>query len=376
MLDSESVNKMSDILKKIKPCDENQPYIFISYSSADAETVYDDVFHFQQKGYNIWLDEKNLDKTKSSWKDDAINAISDLNCELVVFYVSRNSLKSIPCYNEMISTKSEEAKALHEFKPVKFIAIELEDIGDIRKFSERLHKEVRYSDDEKKVKEAQLKVLAGFLKDFFNSNNEKVRLESKFKKNRKLDYLEEITSYFPDTTQVNKRCENLVDTNRSADIMAISLFDDKKVSVIAEGNINTKIQEQGKNANNLGEYNLKKPEEIVLSGRFLFCKKKREYIQKHKDIVEEQITAFEQLFSQTEKVDFLLRGISNLLQTLDNVHRNNILWKMNVDTAVKECSENIRLICLQIQKTGDINENLKKRIADVVIKVYEILDLM
>ena len=47
--------------------------------------------HIQQLGYNVWLDEKNRDKTKASWTEDALAAISDLDCLLVVFYVSQYS---------------------------------------------------------------------------------------------------------------------------------------------------------------------------------------------------------------------------------------------------------------------------------------------
>ena len=83
--------QLSDVLKAIQPCDMDQPYIFISYSAKDQERVWQDVLRFQQMGYNVWLDEKNLDKTQASWRSDALSAIRDMNCSLLVFYVSRNS---------------------------------------------------------------------------------------------------------------------------------------------------------------------------------------------------------------------------------------------------------------------------------------------
>ena len=60
------------ILDQIRPCDMDRPYVFISYSSPDKELVWQDVLTFQNMGYNVWLDERNLDKTKASWKDDAL----------------------------------------------------------------------------------------------------------------------------------------------------------------------------------------------------------------------------------------------------------------------------------------------------------------
>ncbi len=121
------MNKKGDVildlnvlLQKIRPCITKSPYIFISYSSADRERVWTDVLEFQNRGYNVWLDEKNVDKSKPSWKDDAINAVVGLNCRLVVFYVSKKSLSSVPCYNEMCATSSEEARHIHNGE-LKFI---------------------------------------------------------------------------------------------------------------------------------------------------------------------------------------------------------------------------------------------------------------
>ena len=66
-----------EYLKQINKCDMDKPFIFISYSAQDCERVYRDAAVFQRYGYNVWIDEKNLDKTKPSWKNDAIEAIND-----------------------------------------------------------------------------------------------------------------------------------------------------------------------------------------------------------------------------------------------------------------------------------------------------------
>ena len=184
------------VLRQITPCDIERPYIFISYSSADSDLVWRDVLEFQKRGFNIWLDEKNLDKTKSSWKNDALEAVQDIDCRMVVFYVSASSLRSENCYQEMSRTMQPTAVALHR-GPVKFIAVEVEQIGDIRKFSERV-----FEDIQKSTRQAQAMALDGFMTQFFNSNNEKVRIHPKNELDRKLDYYEEIVAAFPDKTRV------------------------------------------------------------------------------------------------------------------------------------------------------------------------------
>lgn len=141
------------VLRQITPCDIERPYIFISYSSADSDLVWRDVLEFQQRGFNIWLDEKNLDKTKSSWKNDALEAVQDIDCRMVVFYVSASSLRSENCYQEMSRTMQPTAVALHR-GPVKFIAVEVEQIGDIRKFSERVFEDIQESGQDKSTRQA------------------------------------------------------------------------------------------------------------------------------------------------------------------------------------------------------------------------------
>ncbi len=189
------------VLRQITPCDIERPYIFISYSSADSDLVWRDVLEFQKRGFNIWLDEKNLDKTKSSWKNDALEAVQDIDCRMVVFYVSASSLRSENCYQEMSRTMQPTAVALHR-GPVKFIAVEVEQIGDIRKFSERVFEDIQESGQDKSTRQAQAMALDGFMTQFFNSNNEKVRIHPKNELDRKLDYYEEIVAAFPDKTRV------------------------------------------------------------------------------------------------------------------------------------------------------------------------------
>ena len=95
---------LSMLHQQLIPCDMEAPFVFISYSSSNKEIVWADAVELQKRGYNLWIDEANLDKSKSSWKDDALKAIEDYNCALLLFYVSRNSLTSESCLNELDKT--------------------------------------------------------------------------------------------------------------------------------------------------------------------------------------------------------------------------------------------------------------------------------
>lgn len=190
--------EITEVLRQISPCDTQKPYIFISYSSQDKHLVWRDVLEYQRMGYNVWLDEKNLDKTKASWKEDALAAIEDMYCMLVVFYVSKTSLLSDACYRELAKTTDEFTAALH-YGPVKFIAIDVDEIGNIMDFTRELHQSV-FQDITlpKETKSKMLITLHQFMKDFFGSNNEKVRVHPKNEPNRKMNYYEEIVASFPD----------------------------------------------------------------------------------------------------------------------------------------------------------------------------------
>ena len=131
----------AEIIAQIRPCDMDQSYIFISYSAQDYVRVWEDVYTFQQLGYNVWLDEKNLDKTKASWTEDALAAISDLDCLLVVFYVSQYSLTSENCFRELCQTTAKDTTELH-FGPVPFIAVDAENVGNIGAYTKAIHKQV------------------------------------------------------------------------------------------------------------------------------------------------------------------------------------------------------------------------------------------
>lgn len=212
---------------RMKNCDPEMPYIFISYSNADSEVVYDDVLEFQRRGYNIWIDEKNLDKKQDSWKESALEAIKDFNCSLLVFYVSRHSLISENCLNELLMTSDPEARAYH-FGDVDFICVDVEEIGHIEKAGKAIHDQIVKSKASKDEKKNQLKVLSRFLAEFFNSN-ERVRIHPRSEVNRKTDYYLDILSFFPEDALLDPDAAQAAaksSDNQGKDSFFFDLFND------------------------------------------------------------------------------------------------------------------------------------------------------
>lgn len=227
--------QMNEVLKAIRPCDMEQPYIFISYSAKDHERVWQDVLRFQQMGYNVWLDEKNLDKKQDSWRTEALDAIRDLNCSLLVFYVSRHSLVSQHCFSELSCTVESYTKAVH-FGPVKFVAVDVEPIADIVEFSGEIYAEIRSKNISKMEKTTQAVTLNNCIEQFFNSNNEKVRVKPYDIPNRKMDYYEEISAAFPDDTRVFpvKQVEVIAEVKPISEAPSVTEVERKAEPVVAK----------------------------------------------------------------------------------------------------------------------------------------------
>lgn len=260
-----SEHNLRQLLDQIEPCNLNKPFIFISYSNKDVARVWNDVFEFQRRGYNIWLDEKNVDTKKRAWTDDALEAIKDIYCSLVVFYVSRDSLISSSCYKELCMTIDNATKEHHSNMPIPFIAIDLENIGNIVDFG------IRYSESilgdgniEKDKKTERISTLNSFIRDFFD-NNDKVRIHPWNEINRKKEYYEDIINNFPEKCKINEE-KDLIESvspkkelldyiNENEIVIADQKFEYTKTlveaaeknSVMSENNIGEEIHEEKKN---------------------------------------------------------------------------------------------------------------------------------
>ncbi|HKL80157.1 MAG TPA: TIR domain-containing protein [Mobilitalea sp.] len=68
-----------------------QPFAFISYSSKDKATIIEDVIEIQKRGVNVWFD-ADLTVGTDWFKNEVIPKI--LQCKVVLFYVSVNSIQS------------------------------------------------------------------------------------------------------------------------------------------------------------------------------------------------------------------------------------------------------------------------------------------
>lgn len=124
---------IQELAAKIKACDRSQPYIYVSYSTRDGQTVYNDVIALQEAGKNLWIDvEANM--TGDGYNSTIFGAIADLNCKGVLFYLSAESMTSAQCAKEVAYTKSHAVTDERAALPV--VVVDLEDVDnlDIEKY--------------------------------------------------------------------------------------------------------------------------------------------------------------------------------------------------------------------------------------------------
>lgn len=167
---------MKHLQNQLLPCDMEKPYAFVSYCSADSKPVWEDVVFLQKHKLNLWIDEPNLNKGNNSWREDALRSINNFNCEVVIFYISKNSLLSSACLQELSETLSDNTRKTHNGREVRVIVIEVERIYDLTAYLDGIFEGLNNKPLTSAEKGKLSSILQGF-REFFGSNNEKVRVQ-------------------------------------------------------------------------------------------------------------------------------------------------------------------------------------------------------
>lgn len=78
-------------------CDENKPYLFVSYAHKDSDRVHEIINIMSDEGYNVWYDE-GIDPG-TEWDQNIADHIK--GCSSFVAFVSVNYLASENCKDEL-----------------------------------------------------------------------------------------------------------------------------------------------------------------------------------------------------------------------------------------------------------------------------------
>ena len=97
--------------EKILPYNGKEPYIFISYAHKDADTVVPAIRTLQQGGYRIWYDLGI--EAGTEWSNNIAQHLQD--CSVFIAFISKNSVLSENCLDEIAFAKSHQKPALMIF---------------------------------------------------------------------------------------------------------------------------------------------------------------------------------------------------------------------------------------------------------------------
>ena len=123
------------------PCNLDNNFAFISYSSKDKEVVWRDVRELKNQGYNIWID-VDLDERNDSWRE-ALQKISLITCSLFFFYISENSLISEPCLEELKCRHCIDTIRNHGGDIPPLVLVETEPIDSLETFKNIVRQNIR-----------------------------------------------------------------------------------------------------------------------------------------------------------------------------------------------------------------------------------------
>ncbi len=102
---------------------EKEKYIFVSYSSLDWEKVYPIVIDLQKKGINVWIDNELRSEIGNLWYEKVYRTLRSPRCKGVMYFMSENSIGSVPVHNELIFSKGNEFKN----PPTPFMPVDIRD---------------------------------------------------------------------------------------------------------------------------------------------------------------------------------------------------------------------------------------------------------
>lgn len=114
---------VQELSKEIKGCDMSRPFVFVSYSKLDAESIYPVIIQLQTAGYNIWIDKELRAYVGVDWRKKVLEVMAEPNCQEVLFIMSENSLVSAPVLAELFYSKSSRVQNNNMGKELRIIPV-------------------------------------------------------------------------------------------------------------------------------------------------------------------------------------------------------------------------------------------------------------
>lgn len=118
-----------NLQKEVKICDRTMPYLYVAYSTRDAEVVYPAVLALQKEGINLWIDAPQNFNTGKGYNSSIFEAMEAENCKGILFFMSESAMTSAQTCKEIAYAESPMVRETHNIAlPLTVVElVELED---------------------------------------------------------------------------------------------------------------------------------------------------------------------------------------------------------------------------------------------------------
>ena len=149
---------------QIKACNEDENFVFISYKSDNAETVFKCVLELQKRGVNLWIDKELENRLGEEWNEVVFSKLKQPKCRCILFFMSEESMTSVPVCIEHELSRCKQVCQRHQGKPMPIYPL------DIRSSSKGLQGWIDelavYTGAEHKIDEHALEYLKDKIEDY------------------------------------------------------------------------------------------------------------------------------------------------------------------------------------------------------------------
>ncbi len=129
--ESKRLNKL-----KITTCEENKPYVFISYKSDDWKEVLEEVVYSLQKKYGLRVYyDRDFENNNDLWITSMQKNMKSKNCIAVLAFYSERYVKSYATLLEILTSQRKDSAVLRRSKEI--VPIFLEKPSDLEQYCEK-----------------------------------------------------------------------------------------------------------------------------------------------------------------------------------------------------------------------------------------------
>lgn len=102
-----------NLQKDVQVCDRSMPYLYVAYSTRDAEVVYPAILAMQKEGLNLWIDVPQNFNTGKGYNSSIFEAMEAQNCKGILFFMSESAMTSAQTCKEIAYAESPMVRETH-----------------------------------------------------------------------------------------------------------------------------------------------------------------------------------------------------------------------------------------------------------------------